>query len=113
MSGYMRVYIRTSHLLNIRFRLGESEEVRLSALVDNLKTPITAHGLTLKQHLVQTLVPAAKQVKSTHAALETKVDIPFEVGLLEFNDASRTMETFAIKEEDDLKIAYAKSQVCF
>jgi hypothetical protein len=59
------------------------------------------------------LVPTAKQVKSTHAALENKVDVPFEAGLLEFNDASRTMENLAIKEEDDLKIAYAKSQVCF
>ena len=62
---------------------------------------------------MQTLVPTAKQVKSTHAALETKVDVPFEAGLLEFNDASRTMENLAIKEEDDLKIAYTKSQVCF
>jgi hypothetical protein len=62
---------------------------------------------------VQTLVPTAKQVKSTHAALETKVDVPFEAGLLAFNDVSRTMENFAIKEEDDLKIAHAKSQVCF
>ncbi|KIM79673.1 hypothetical protein PILCRDRAFT_552237 [Piloderma croceum F 1598] len=100
----------TTVVAMLQNELGESEEERLSALVNNLKTPITAHGLTLKQHLVQTLVPTAKQVKSTHAALETKVDVPFESGLLEFNDASRTMENLAIKEEDDLKIAYAKSQ---
>jgi hypothetical protein len=94
-------------------RLGDSEEERLSALANSLKIPITAHGLTLKQHLVQTLVPTARQVKATHAALETKVDIPFEAGLLVFNDASRTMENSAIREEDELKSAYAKSQVHF
>jgi hypothetical protein len=94
-------------------RLGDSEEDRLSALANNLKAPITAHGLTLKQHLVQTLVPTARQVKSTHAALENKVDVPFEAGLLEFNDACRTMENAALREEEDLKVAYAKIQVGF
>ena len=107
-----------SYILNrcsdaLDFRLGDSEEDRLSALANNLKIPITAHGLTLKQHLVQTLVPTAKQVKATHAALEIKLDVPFESGLLAFNDASRTMENYAIREEDELKTAYSRSQVIF
>lgn len=41
------------------------------------------------------------------------MDIPFEAGLLAFNDASRTMENLALREEDELKVAYAKSQVYF
>ena len=60
---------------------------------------------------MQTVVPAAKQIKLTHVTLETKLDVPFEAGLLEFSDASRTMENLAIREEDELNIAYAKSQV--
>lgn len=95
------------------YRIGDTQEDRLSALVNNLKTPINAQGVTLKQYLVQTLVPTAKKVKATHAAVESKVDVPFEAGLLAFNDASRKMENLAIREEDELKAAYAKTQVVF
>src|SRR6202020_344634 len=95
MSEYMRpCFPRYSFYSPPSSRLGDSEDDRISALADNLKTPITAHGLALKQDLVQTLVPTAKLLKSTHASLEAKLDIPFETGLLAFNDASRLMENF-------------------
>lgn len=107
------LYFKIIVLTPLHFRHGDSKEDRLFALADNLKIPINAHGLALKQHLVQTLVPAAKKLKAIHATLETKVDVPFEAGLLAFNDASRAMENSAIREEDELKTAYAKSQVYF
>lgn len=66
--------------------------------------------MTLKQHLVQTLIPTAKQLKATHVAMESKVDVPFESGLLLFNDATRKLEGLVIREEDELKTAYAKTQ---
>lgn len=97
-------------VLTAPVRAGDSEEDQISALVNNLKNPINAQGLLLKEYLVQTLVPTAKKVKSIHAALETQVDVPFEAGILEFNDASRKMENLAIKEEDELKTTYAKTQ---
>lgn len=91
-------------------RVGDNEDDRVTALINDLKRPITAHGLTLKQHLVQTLIPAAKKMKAIHATLESQVDIPFETGLLEFNDASKMMENLAIYDEDDLKTTYAATQ---
>jgi hypothetical protein len=69
--------------------------------------------VTLKQHLVQTFIPTAKQLKATHVAMESKVDIPFESGLLLFNDATRKLEDLAIREEDELKVAYSKTQASF
>lgn len=94
-------------------RLSETKEDRLSALVNNLKTPINAYGLTLKQHLVQTFIPTAKQLKATHTAMESKVDIPFESGLLLFNDATRKLEDLVIREEDELRVAYGETQASF
>ena len=91
-------------------RIGETKEERLLALACNLKTPIDAYGVTLKQHIVQTFIPTAKQVKATHVAMESKVDVPLESGLLTFNDATRKVDSMAIREEDELKVAYAKSQ---
>lgn len=94
-------------------RLNETKEDRLSALVNNLKAPINAYGLTLKQHLVQTFIPAAKQLKAIHIAIESKVDVPYESGLLLFHDATRKLEDLAIREEDELKEVYAKTQASF
>ena len=88
----------------------------ISALVNNLQTPITARGVTLKEHLVHTLIPAAKQVKKAHLALDATVDPLFEEGILLFNDASRNLENLAIRDEDELRTAYRKTQVgpeCF
>jgi hypothetical protein len=75
-----------------------------------LKTPINAYGLTLKQHLVQTFIPTAKQLKATHVAMESKVDVPYESGLLLFNDATRKLEDLVIREEDELRVAYGETQ---
>ncbi|KAF7975846.1 hypothetical protein HWV62_8417 [Athelia sp. TMB] len=82
----------------------------ISALVNNLQTPITARGVTLKEHLVHTLIPAAKQVKKAHLALDATVDPLFEEGILLFNDASRNLENLAIRDEDELRTAYRKTQ---
>ena len=84
---------------------------QLDLLAEKLQIPINAYGVTLKQYLVQTLVPAAKHVKATHAAVEVKVDVPFENGFLEFNDASKNMANMAIIEQDEIQTAYAKAQV--
>lgn len=87
------------------------DDDQLELLAEKLRTPINAYGTTLKQYLVQTLVPAAKHVKATHASIETKVDVPFKNGFLEFNDASKNMENMGIMEQDELQDAYAESQV--
>ncbi|KZP21220.1 hypothetical protein FIBSPDRAFT_1044378 [Athelia psychrophila] len=82
----------------------------VSALANNLQTPITARGVTLKEHLVHTIIPAAKKVKKTHLALDVNVDPLFEEGILLFNDASRNLENLALRDEDELRTAYKKVQ---
>ncbi|KAI0807933.1 hypothetical protein C8Q74DRAFT_1363381 [Fomes fomentarius] len=88
----------------------EDEEEQLMALVEQLKSPMTAQGGMLKQYLKDTLLPAYNNIKATHGKLDDKVDLAFGAGLLTFDEVCKKVERIALRDEDELKTAQAESK---
>ncbi|TDL25039.1 hypothetical protein BD410DRAFT_766761 [Rickenella mellea] len=87
-----------------------SEREQLVALAHSLEGPMQAHGASLKQYLAHTIAPAAKRVKDVHAVIEQRVDVAFGVGVLEFDDVCKRVETLALQDEDELKDMFVETQ---
>ncbi|KDQ60909.1 hypothetical protein JAAARDRAFT_191042 [Jaapia argillacea MUCL 33604] len=86
----------------------DSEREELIKLATQIKNPMNAQGLALKQHLVQTLVPATRHVKEVHTILEEKIDITYGTGIIAIDEVCKKFEGIVMKDEDQLKTLSAE-----
>lgn len=103
----------------------------LAALADQLKAPMDAQAHRLRQHLKEAVIPAVQKIKQVHDIMEDEgtslymriyrggsltldcaVDVSFGKGIIVFDDACKRVEARALRDEDELKTAYHKMQVC-
>jgi hypothetical protein len=82
-------------------------------LANSLQNSFDIRGKELKKEIAETLVPTVNRVKALYRVLDEKVDISFGKGVIIFNNACKEAEAMAIKEQDDLKHAYATTKVGF
>ncbi|KAI0780403.1 hypothetical protein BD413DRAFT_1266 [Trametes elegans] len=88
----------------------KDEDDQMLELVEQLKAPMAAQGAMLKQFLADTVLPAYSHIKDVHGVLEEKVDLEFGAGLLTFDEVCKKVERIALKDEDEIKTAHARSQ---
>lgn len=88
-----------------------AEHANIVSLAHSLQDSFTSRGRRSKEVLAQTLVPAANIVKKAHRYLDKVVDAKFETGFISFNDACSKMTNMVLEEEDELKVAYMRTQV--
>ncbi|KZT09731.1 uncharacterized protein LAESUDRAFT_674696 [Laetiporus sulphureus 93-53] len=86
------------------------EQEDLVALANKLKAPMSSQRDAMKQYLGETIIPVMSRVKKVHGVIEDKVDLAFGAGILTFDEACKKVETMALRDEDDLKIAYMDCQ---
>ncbi|KAF5389903.1 hypothetical protein D9757_003590 [Collybiopsis confluens] len=89
----------------------ESEDtVKLASLAESLQTPFSHQSKELLDEIADTLVPAVNTVKRGHQILNEKVDETFALGILEFDEACKTLETATISSHNEIKKSYHASQ---
>ncbi|KAJ4487697.1 hypothetical protein J3R30DRAFT_3787019 [Lentinula aciculospora] len=88
----------------------ESEDVKLRSLADSIQAAFSVHSKVLLDDVADTLVPAVNRVKQGHQVLNDQVDDSFALGVLEFDEACKKLETVTITSHNELKKAYRASQ---
>ena len=79
--------------------------------MNRLQPSFDAHGRALKKEIANTFVPTVNNVRILHHVLDDKVDVAYEKGVVDLNDACKGLEAMAIKEQDELKDACERSKV--
>ncbi|KAL5490167.1 hypothetical protein ACEPAI_5000 [Sanghuangporus weigelae] len=87
-----------------------SSREKLAELAYQLEGPMQTRADQLKQHLAHTLAPATRKVKEVHKSLEQKADVAFGVGVLSFDESCKKIEQLSLRDEDEIKDAYMKTQ---
>ena len=81
------------------------------SLVDSLQPSFTAQGTKVLHDLAESLVPAAKRVRTAHRRYERDIDPIYAQGLLSFDSACQAEEAALAQTEDSFKNAYQASKV--
>lgn len=79
--------------------------------MQKLQPEFDAHGKQLKKEIAETLFPSVNCVKGAYHVLDEKIDASFTKGILTFNHTCKDVEAMAIKEEEELRNAWALAQV--
>ncbi|KAJ3989171.1 hypothetical protein F5890DRAFT_1431895 [Lentinula detonsa] len=88
----------------------DSEYLKLNSLADSIQAAFSVHSEELLDDVADTLVPAVNRVKHGHQVLNDQVDDSFALGVLEFDEACKKLETISIASHNELKKAYRASQ---
>ena len=79
--------------------------------MNRLQPSFDAHGRALKKEIANAFVPAVNNVRILHQVLDDEVDVAYDKGAVDLNDACKALEAMAIKEQDELKDACGLSKV--
>ncbi|KAG6817804.1 hypothetical protein H0H87_003212 [Tephrocybe sp. NHM501043] len=80
------------------------------SLVDALQPAFDERGRELKREIAETLVPTVNRVKGLYEKISTNVDDTFGKGIIVFNNACKELELLAMRDEDEIKDAWAQLQ---
>ncbi|THU82894.1 hypothetical protein K435DRAFT_690636, partial [Dendrothele bispora CBS 962.96] len=84
---------------------------QLTSLADSIEDSLMLHSKELSEDAAETLVPAVNRVKQAHQALKVNADYTFGAGVLEFDEACKTMEAVTLNEFDELKELYRDTRL--
>ncbi|KAF9077106.1 hypothetical protein BDP27DRAFT_597305 [Rhodocollybia butyracea] len=88
----------------------QSEDGKLISLADSIQSAFAVHSKELLDDVADTLVPAANRVKHAYQILNDQIDESYALGLLEFDEASKKIESVALTSQNEVKKAYNASQ---
>ncbi|KAG6910291.1 hypothetical protein DXG01_011688 [Tephrocybe rancida] len=88
----------------------EPEDHGYDDLVDALQPAFDERGRELKREIAETLVPTVNRVKGLYERISTNVDEGFGRGIIIFNNACKELEALAMRDEDEIKDAWAQLQ---
>ncbi|GLB34663.1 hypothetical protein LshimejAT787_0202280 [Lyophyllum shimeji] len=85
----------------------DSKDHKLDDLVNSLQPSFNQRGRELKKEIAETLVPTVNRVKGLYKKIDEDVDVSFGKGILIFDKACKDLEGLAIKDQDEIKQAWA------
>ncbi|KAG6832075.1 hypothetical protein H0H92_005497 [Tricholoma furcatifolium] len=88
----------------------DPEDDNYDDLVDALQPAFDERSRELKREIAETLVPTVNRVKGLYEKIATNVDGTFGKGIIGFNNACKGLEALCMRDEDELKDAWARMQ---
>ena len=87
------------------------EDCNVAGLLDRLNDAIIAYRPGLRDHLKNALLPTIHHQTRLHDTLRDKIDTSFATGVLSADQVCKNVESFRLKDEDDVTSFYSGTKV--
>ena len=89
----------------------EDEDCDVAGLLDRLNDAMVAYRPGLRDYLKNALIPTVHHQTRLHNALRDKIDTSFATGILSVDQVCKNVESFRLKDEDDVTSFYSGVKV--
>lgn len=89
----------------------EDEDCDVTDLLDRLNDAVVAYRPGLRDYLKNALLPTVHHQTRLHNILRDKVDTSFATGVLSADQVCKNVESFRLKDEDDVTNFYSGAKV--
>jgi hypothetical protein len=89
----------------------EDEDCDAASLLDRLNDAMVAYRPGLRDHLKDALLPAVHHQTRLHKTLRDNIDTSFATGILSADQVCKNVETFRLKDEDNVANVYSGAKV--
>lgn len=83
----------------------------MAELLDRLNDAMAAYRPGLRDYLKNALLPTVHHQTRLHNTLREKVDTPFATGVLSVDQVCKNVESFRLKDEDEVSNLYSGVKV--
>ena len=89
----------------------DDEDCDVAGLLGRLNDAMVAYGPGLRDYLRNAVIPTVHHQTRLHAALRDKIDASFATGILSVDQVCKNVESFRLKDEDDVTDLYSGVKV--
>lgn len=89
----------------------EDEDCDVAGLLDRLNDAMVAYRPGLRDYLKNALIPAVHHQTRLHSVLRDQIDTSFATGVLSVDQVCKNVESFRLKDEDDITNLYSGVKV--
>lgn len=89
----------------------EDEDCDVAGLLDRLNDAMVAYRPGLRDYLKNALIPTVHHQTRLHSALREHIDTSFATGVLSIDQVCKNVESFRLKDEDDITGFYSGTKV--
>ena len=89
----------------------EDEDCDVAELLDRLNDTIISYRPGLRGYLKNALIPTVHHQTRLHGALRDEIDPSFATGILSVDQVCKNVESFRLKDEDDVVSFYSEAKV--
>ena len=89
----------------------EDEDGDVAGLLDRLNDAMIAYRPGLRDYLKDALIPTVHHQTLLHNALRDQIDTSFATGVLSADQVCKNVESFRLKDEDDVTNIYPEVKV--
>lgn len=89
----------------------DDEDCDVAGLLGRLNDAMVAYGPGLRDYLRNALIPTVHHQTRLHTTLRDKIDASFATGILSVDQVCKNVESFRLKDEDDVTDLYSGVKV--